>query len=41
VARPIAVRINADFRRGTVVCGRTAAGQLQPTTNRGNADAPA
>ena len=40
-ARPVTIRINADFRRSTVVCGRTAAGQRQPTTNRGNADAPA
>jgi hypothetical protein len=31
----------ADVRRSAVVCGRTAAGQRQPTTNRGNADAPA
>ncbi len=30
----------ADARRCTVVCA-TAAGQRQPTTNRGNADAPA
>jgi hypothetical protein len=38
-ARRIAVSVNA--RRSTVLCGRTAAGQRQPTTNRGNAEAPA
>jgi len=37
--RRITISVNA--RRSTVVCGRTAAGQRQPTTNRGNADAPA
>ena len=36
----VAVNLKADVRRNTVV-GRTAAGQRQPTTNRGNADAPA
>jgi len=33
--------LSAEARRSTVVCGRTAAGQRQPTTNRGNAAAPA
>jgi hypothetical protein len=34
--------VNVNGRNGsTVVCGRTAAAQRQPTTNRGNAAAPA
>jgi hypothetical protein len=35
------VNVLADARRSTVVCSRTAATHRQPTTNRGNADAPA
>ena len=41
VPRPVTIRRNADAWRSIVVCGRTAAGQRQPTTKRGNADAPA